>query len=238
MTADPADQDVGPERQQGDPQSPLVAELRTPRAAAVAGIVFAVILCVVVVLLHAAVPPGGNQTQWVTEPSQRQKVTLALELIPYAGIAFLWFIGVIRSQLGQREDKFFATAFLGSGLLFVAMLFAGAANFAAVLSLFGGQGDVPADEVRLAGAVSTALLATFGIRMAAVFALVTTNLGRRAGIVPRWLLVFGYAVALLLLLTPPRTWWAVLLFPTWVFLLSLQILVVSFRAGREPAAAG
>jgi hypothetical protein len=40
-----------------------------------------------------------------------------------AGIAFLWFIGVIRDHLGDREDRFFATVFLGSGLLFVAMLF-------------------------------------------------------------------------------------------------------------------
>lgn len=227
---------AGPTQPVGS-DSPLVAELRTPRAAAVAGIVFAVTLTVVVLLLNAALPASGDQTQWITEESRRHKVALALELIPYAGIAFLWFIGVIRSQLGEREDKFFATAFLGSGLLFVAMLFAGAANFAALLSLYGGSGGVPADEARLAGAVSTALLTTFGIRMAAVFTLVVTNLGRRAGMIPRWLLVVGYVAAATLLLAPPRTFWAVLLFPAWVLLLSLQILLVSARArpGGNPA---
>ena len=50
-----------------------------------------------------------------------------LYLVPFAGIAFLWFIGVLRDRLGEREDSFFATVFLGSGLLFVAMLFASAA---------------------------------------------------------------------------------------------------------------
>jgi hypothetical protein len=206
-------------------------EFRTPRAAAIAGIAFAVILVAVVLLLHAALPGSGDQSRWITDRGRRQQVSWALELMPYAGIAFLWFIGVIRSQLAEREDKLFATVFLGSGLLFVAMLFAAAANGAALLSQYGVSAAVPADEVRLVGAVSTALLSTFGTRMAAVFTLVVTNLGRRAGIVPRWLLVVGYVAAVALLLAPPRTLWAVLLFTLWVFLLSLQILLVSVRTG-------
>jgi hypothetical protein len=52
---------------------------------------------------------------------------LALYLVPFAGIAFLWFIGVLRDRLGELEDRFFATVFFGSGLLFLAMLFASAA---------------------------------------------------------------------------------------------------------------
>jgi hypothetical protein len=44
------------------------------------------------------------------------KVGLALNLVPFAGIAFLWFIGVLRDRLGELEDRFFATVFLGSGL--------------------------------------------------------------------------------------------------------------------------
>ena len=208
-------------------------EFRTPRAAALAGIAFAGILATVVVLLHAALPVGGDQSRWITDPSRRGQVSLALQLIPYAGIAFLWFIGVIRSQLADREDKLFATVFLGSGLLFVAMLFAAAANVGALLSQYSVSASVPTDQVRLVGAVSTALLSTFGTRMAAVFTLVVTNLGRRAGIVPRWLLVVGYVAAVALLFSPPRTLWAVLLFPLWVFLLSVQILVVSFRTGSS-----
>jgi hypothetical protein len=236
MSPDPDERGTARSKRQLVAETSFAVELRTPRAAAVAGIVFAVILTVVVVLLHMALPAGGDQSQWITQQARRQKVAWALELIPYAGIAFLWFIGVIRSQLGDREDKFFATAFLGSGILFVAMLFAAAANVGALLSLYGGRSGVPADEVRLVGAVGTALLATFGIRMAAVFTMVVTNLGRRSGIIPRWLLVVGYAAAAMLLFAPPRTLWAVLLFPVWVFMLSVQILVVSLRGAPSSEA--
>ena len=43
--------------------------------------------------------------------------------MPFAGIAFLWFIGVVRDRLGRLEDQFFSTVFFGSGLLFLAMVF-------------------------------------------------------------------------------------------------------------------
>ena len=218
-----------------DPRAPTLDEFRTPRAAAIAGIAFALLLGTVVVLMYLALPGVGSRSQWITDATRRDKVSLAMELTPYAGIAFLWFIGVIRSRLGHREDKLFATAFLGSGLLFVAMLFAAAANVGALLTLYGGPGSVSPEYVRQVGAVSTALLTTFGIRMAAVFTMVVTNLGRRAGMVPTWLVAAGYVVAVVLLLAPPRTVWALLLFPLWVLLLSLHILVTSFRPGPAPA---
>lgn len=205
-------------------------ELRTPASAAVAGIVFAVLIAVVIVLLRSASPEAGNSTAWVADPAQRRALTLALELIPYAGIAFLWFIGVIRTRLGDREDKLFATAFLGSGLLFVAMLFMAAAVMGGLLSMLGGTAPVPDESVRLATAVTVVLIGTLGLRMAAVFTIVVTNLGRRTGIVPRWLVAGGYVVGLLLLLAPPRTMGVALLFPAWVFALSVHILVASWRA--------
>jgi len=218
-----------------DRPAAILEELRTPRAAAIAGIAFALLLATVVVLMHLALPGTGNRSLWITDASRRQKVALALTLTPYAGIAFLWFIGVIRSRLGHQEDKLFATAFLGSGLLFVAMLFAAASNVGALLTLYDGADSVSPEYVREVGAVSTALLTTFGIRMAAVFTMVVTTLGRRTRIVPRWLVVLGYIVAVVLLLAPPRTEWTVLLFPLWVLLLSLDILVSSLRPTPAPA---
>jgi hypothetical protein len=214
----------------------LAEEMRTPRAAAVAGIVFALILGTVVVLLHLAVPVDGDQSDWITDSSRRSQLSLALQLVPYAGIAFLWFIGVIRARLGDREDKLFATAFLGSGLLFVAMLFAAAASMGALLVLYDSSDQVTTDVVRLVSATSSLLLATYGIRMAAIFTMVVTNLGRRTGIVPRWLQVIGYATALVLLLVPPRTIWAILLFPAWVLLLSVSFLIGSAHHDADTAA--
>jgi hypothetical protein len=211
----------------------LVRELRTPRAAAIAGIAFAVLLTTAIVLLHWAVPRADQPSEWLTQASRRRAVAIAMSLIPYAGIAFLWFIGVIRSRLGDREDKLFSTAFLGSGLLFVAMLFSAAAVTGAQLDLYASSPQVSVDDARLASALVGAFLGTFGIRMAAVFTLVVTNLGRRTAIVPTWLVVVGYATAAALLLAPPRTILATLLFPTWVFLLSVNILVVSLRHPQE-----
>jgi hypothetical protein len=214
--------------------APVTEEFRTPRAAAIAGIAFALLLGTVIVLIHLALPGNESRPQWISDSTRRGQVSLALDLTPFAGIAFLWFIGVIRSRLGNREDKLFATAFLGSGLLFVAMLFVAAAQVGALLSLYDAAGSLPPDYVGQVGAVTTALVTTFAIRMAAVFTIVCTNLGRRAGIVPRWLLLIGYLVGLALLLAPPRTVWAVLLFPLWVLLLSGYILVSSFRSAPSP----
>ena len=102
------------------------AQLKTPKAAAIAGIVFSCLLIAIIWMLRRSIPadPLDPGAWLVTEP---KTVTLALNLIPFAGVAFLWFIGVLRDRLGQQEDRFFATVFLGSALLFLAMLFAAAA---------------------------------------------------------------------------------------------------------------
>ena len=56
---------------------------------------------------------------WLTDSSGRNAVRLALNLVLFAGIAFLWFMGLLRNRVGTLEDQFFATVFLGSGLLFL-----------------------------------------------------------------------------------------------------------------------
>ena len=205
-------------------------ELRTPRAAAVAGLAFSLILGTVIVLLHsAAASVGSDPTGWISSASRRHSVGLALTLVPFAGIAFLWFIGVIRSRLGEREDRFFATVLLGSGLLFVAMLFSASAVLGSILVVYDEPNGASDDTIRLAGALTSTLLATFGARMAAVFTLVVTTVGHRMGLTPRWLTVVGYVSAVALLLMPPGTRWVQLVFPAWVLLLSLDILVRSLR---------
>src|SRR5207244_6006962 len=83
-----------------------------PRAAAIAGILFALLLTAALVLVRVGAPPDSGDTgAWLTDPSSRRLVALALNLVPFAGIAFLWFIGVVRDRIGQREDRFFATVF-------------------------------------------------------------------------------------------------------------------------------
>lgn len=209
----------------------LPRELRTPRSAAVAGIIFAVILATVIVLIHSAIPRTGD-TSWVRNPGQRHAVSSALGLIPFAGIAFLWFIGVIRTRLGALEDKLFATVFLGSGLLFVSLLFSAAAVLGSVLRLYDSPRSVSPDTLRWGQTLVIELLGTFGARMAAVFILSVTTVGHRVGVNPRWLTVLGYLSALVLLVSPPLPKWGQLLFPAWVLALSITIWVAS---APEPA---
>src|SRR5215467_15882162 len=153
-------------------QGPLRAgsSLRTPRAAAVAGIIFSVLLIAALVLLRVSVPahpavPGA----WLTDSRRRAAVAIALNLIPFAGIAFLWFVGVLRDRIGEREDRFFATVFLGSGLLFVGMLFVGAATAGALVASASRSAPPGSGTLALGRNVATSLLNVYSMRMAAVF---------------------------------------------------------------------
>jgi len=194
--------------------------LRTPRAAAVAGIVFTLLLTTTLVLLRLA--PAAHSSEpgfWLANPGQRRMAVLALNLVPFTGIAFLWFIGVVRDRFGSHEDRFFATVSLGSGLLFIAMLFVAAAVVAG--GVLEGGADAPSGFGRRIGAV---VLHVYAMRMAAVFTISTATMGLRTGIMPRWLGVTGYAVAAVLLLAVDVTRWVELLFPLWILVLSIDTL--------------
>ena len=215
-----------------------VRAIRTPRAAAVAGIVFSVLFATSTVLAQLAIPPGSDDASaWVTDDAKRGAVTFGLQLLPFAGIAFLWFIGVLRDRIGPGEDRFFATVFLGSGLVFVAMFFAAGAVAAGLV-------DAAADAENGGGAgtvwpigreIGHTLMTVYGLRMAAVFTISATTLASRLQIVPRWLVLLGYATALLLLIGAGFVPWLDLVFPAWVFVISVYILVVAFRRDRQLA---
>lgn len=95
-----------------DRTGPLTAKrLRTPRAAAIAGILFSGLLIAAMLLFLSAVPKDAlDQGAWLSFGLER--VVLAINLMPFAGIAFLWFIGVVRDRLADAEDRLFATVFL------------------------------------------------------------------------------------------------------------------------------
>ncbi len=208
-------------------------ELRTPRAAAIAGVIFSLLLGVSLVLIRISVPADPNDARdWLTDPGRRHSVLVAVNLVPFAGLAFLWFIGAVRDRLGDREDRFFATAFLGSGLLFVAMLFAAAAVAGSLVTGFRGGVSPSAGSFqtwRFGGNLAHLLLTTYGMRMAAVFMITMTTITLRYDVIPRWLGVAGYACALMLLLAVNVIGWIELLFPLYVFVVSSHLLRESFR---------
>ncbi|RJP34566.1 MAG: hypothetical protein C4536_02540 [Actinobacteria bacterium] len=221
-------------------ESMIAKGLRTPRAAAIAGIMFSVLIGVSVVLLKLALPPDPTEAgRWLSDGGSRTAVVVAINLVPFAGIAFLWFIGVIRDRMGEREDKFFATVFLGSGLLFVALLFAATAMAFGMLAGFDAAPSTAAEiEVWDFGSQATlALLNVFAMRMAAVFVISTCTIALRTAVIHRWLSYIGLAIAILMLVAVGFVPFVNVLFPLWIFVVSLEILIKNLRGGREPSQA-
>ena len=207
--------------------------VRTPRAAAVAGILFALLLGTALVLLRHAVPahPADSGT-WLTDSSHRNSVRLALHLVPFAGIAFLWFMGAARDRLGDKEDKFFATLFLGSGFLFVGMLFVLAALAGGLLDLAAEhQGRPPMQVWEFGRPAAYIVLTTCVMRMAGVFAIATSTIALRTGLLFRWLALTGFLVGLLSLFAVGPVPWLELAFPIWILAINISILAVS-RSSR------
>jgi hypothetical protein len=200
--------------------------LTTPRAAAIAGILFSVLLITSLVLIRISVPSDPQDAgNWLS--GNWSAVNLALNLVPFSGIAFLWFVGVVRDRLGAYEDRFFATVFLGSGLLFLAMLFNSAAVAGGVISIFGAAPSMLIDSglYTFGRAVTYEIMNVYAVKMAGVFMITTCTLSLRTGIFPRWMAYLGLALALFLLLSVGFFYWAPLVFPLWVLLISLYILV-------------
>ena len=150
--------------------------------------------------------------------------------MPFAGIAFLWFIGVVRDGFGGFEDKFFSTVFIGSGLLFLAMMFV-AVGVGAGLEAISNDVVDPAAHGEVATFGQMVLLAvskTYALRMAAVFMISLATIWLKTGLMPRWLVGLTYLVALGLILASDITMWLTLAFPVWVLMVSVLLLV---RAG-------
>ncbi len=144
--------------------------LTTPRVAALAGVIFAVLFAATIVLIHTGMPEGaGDTAAWLN--TQRGGIASATVLMPFAGISFLWFMGVVRDGFGRYEDRFFATVFLGSGLLFLAMMFLMTAAAGALVASNAGIADpaAHAEVINFGKMVVLSAGKTYGVRMAAVF---------------------------------------------------------------------
>jgi hypothetical protein len=199
-------------------------QLTTPRSAAIAGILFAVLLGTSLVLLRLSVPSRPQDAGlWLSDPDRLRSVRWALNLVPFAGIAFLWFIGVVRDRIGAFEDRFFSTVFR--------VAFPG---FAVRRHRSGGglvdsyATDAAGSEVWTFGRASTyAALNVYAVKMAGVFMLSTATISWRTGVLARWLAVLGVLLAIGLLAVVATDEPVLLLFPAWVLLVSTYLLVAT-----------
>jgi hypothetical protein len=192
-------------------------QLRAPWAASIAGLLFSVLFTAALVLVRGQ----------VDEPEPTTAMVIGgLYLAPFAGIMFLWFVAVIRDQIGEREDRFFATVFFGSGLLFVALLFTTAAVVSTPTTLvqFLEAEPLSSESTSLLRALAYTLLFALATRAAAVFMVATATIGIRSGVFPRWFALIGYLLGFVLLVAVSFIDWFILVLPIWVAVVSLFIL--------------
>ena len=206
--------------------------LNSPRMAAFAGILFAILFTISTILIHLSLPEDlVINLDWIV--NQVRFLRIALTLFPFAGIAYLWFIGVIRDHIGTAEDRLFSTVFLGSSLLFLAMVFTSGALAGGLIASV----TVIKDQEVLQGvavysrAVMLQITNVYTLRMAAVTMTSLASIWLRTGKMPRWLGIASLILAAILLLVTNYGLWITLIFPIWVFVISVFILV---RRLREP----
>jgi hypothetical protein len=214
--------------------SPTPRALSSPPAAAVAGVLFALLFTTSLVLLRLSIPdelePNGD---WLDEAATT-RISVGLALIPFAGIAFLWFLGVIRDRFKDAEDQLFASVFLGSGLLFLAMIFVSAALAGGIVASVPLVTDEEsrAEVANFGQAVMLQVSNIYALRMAGVLLISLGTMWLRTGVLPRWLAIATYVVAAVLLVVTSVSLWVTLIFPAWVLGVSMLILYMNFR--RRP----
>ena len=171
-----------------------------------------------------------------TSADSRRLILVGLYLMPFAGIAFLWFIVSLRMWIAhsvKQENVLPSNIQLVSGIIFIAMFFTAAAAAAAqAASMEFAAGQIDPVVARQLPQFSSTIMFVFAMRMAAMFVFTTSTIGRSSGILPRWFTLAGFAVGLFLLLSATFSRALVLVFPTWMLVLCTLLLL---RARRIPA---
>ena len=200
----------------------------SPRAASLAGVIFALLFATALALLRSALPETlESAPDWSGDAGTR--IRIAVGIMPFAGIAFLWYIGVLRDTFGEGEDKLFSSVFLGSGILFLAMVFVATAIAGALLATIDSGTEPDLYVVTLSQAIILQISNVYALRMAGIFMLSLGTLWLRTGALPKWTSFFTYAVAAVLLFVTSFSAWVGLIFPAWALVISVFLLVRSYR---------
>jgi hypothetical protein len=210
--------------------------LKKPKAAAIAGILFGLLFATSLILMRIAIPEEITaDIHWVT--SGEAQIRIALGLVPFAGVAYLWFIGVVRDRLGDYEDRFLSTVFFGSSLLCLAMAFISMAIAGGILTYVMISEGTPDHSVIYFGrALMLQINNVYALRMAGVTMFSLGTIWFHTGLMPRWLAVVTYTLALALLVVVNFSLWVTLIFPAWVAFISLLFLSVQqTKAPSDPS---
>jgi hypothetical protein len=185
----------------------LVRRRKPVESAAAAGIVFSLLTAFSLFIVDRIPSPSSTElewTEWIEDSGNRRLLLLYLNLASVAAVAFLWFVAVIRRRVGVREDRFFATVFLGSALVYVGLWLVTASILAspAVLYSFGEGRPLDWEVYRLAEGTAASILLVAGPRISAVFVASTSTVFLRSGVVPNWLAYVGYSLAFVMFFVP------------------------------------
>jgi hypothetical protein len=216
-------------------RDPLLASRQLRRhfgsihAAAIAGIICATGWAVSLAGLLAVPGVGESDAEidsYWADHSNGTAALVHLQVLVFATIAFLWFVGVVRGRLGDREPKLFGTVFFGASILLAGLLFIAASFLAApaVLVSVGGRAPAP-DAVALTRAAAAVVLSVFAPRVATLVMFATASLGRATGALPRWLVWLTYAVGIVELVNVTTAVPTIYLVPAWVAVVSVVLLV-------------
>lgn len=202
----------------------------------ISGLVFAILLIVALILVREE--PGLNASDqayvdFYANGHGNTLVTFGLYIVPFAGIAFMWHMATIRTLLDDVLSRSTSVIHrwlqLGSGLIFVCMIFAASAAVGAIalISVFSSAELPPPDVERALNGVGYGLVFVFGVRAAGMFMVATTTLARRANVMRTWLAVVSYLAAAFLLLSATFHLAILLVFPAWTVLISVLLLIRS-----------
>jgi hypothetical protein len=204
------------------------------RTAGWSGVVFALLLVAALVLVHRVPGLGASDAEYTAfyrGGGADTFTTVGLYLVPFAGIACLWHTITTRTLLQIRRPGSWAEVphwlHLAASVIFVCMLFAGSASAGAV-ALLTRYSDAPLpapDVARSLSAVGYTFVFVFGVRAAGMYIITTTGLARTAGVLPGPLALISYLVAAFLLLSATFHPAILLVFPAWVLMVSIVLLV-------------
>lgn len=218
---------------QRDPLAEVERRAATPIAGSIAGILFAVTFSISIGTIIVTMSDLSQDTgAWLETGASQLK--FALRLVPFAGLFFLWFMAVVRERLGRLEDQFFSTIFFGSGLLFLAMVFSAAGSAGAIVATYSRDpvGFASSSTYVYARQTVAQVFSIYALRMAAIFLISQGTLWLKTKVMPRWMALITYAVALVLLFILTQSLWVILLFPAWVMLVSVYILLTHLRSSE------
>ena len=167
--------------------------------------------------------------EFVNDSNSRRIVLAAgIYLIPFAGIAFIWFTVTLRMWLSssvQRLTPLFANLLLICGVIYVVLLFS--AGAAMSILPITAEYEGAAEDVflfRQFPHYGSALLLVFAMRMAAMMIFALSNIGKTHGVLPRWFVYLGVALGVVLLFTSSLNPIVMMLFPVWLLVLGFILI--------------